>query len=165
MKQIEFILESEADTQRLGHTLAANLHGGVTVCLIGTLGAGKTRLVQAVAEAHGIARERVVSPTFTLCNEYPGTPGINHLDLYRVADEDELMELGVEEYFSSPNLTFVEWADRFPECLPPERYEIQLDVTGESTRHVQIRAFGAAYESVLARLQQQGLDSGGGKRS
>ena len=159
MKQLELALESEADTQRLGHALAGCLPAGATVCLIGTLGAGKTRLVQAVAVACGMARDRVVSPTFTLCNEYPGSPGIQHLDLYRLADEDELLELGIEEYFASPDLTFVEWADRFPDSLPPERCEVQLDVTGETSRHVQIRAFGPAYEAALARLQQQGWAS------
>ncbi len=155
MKQLELTLASEHDTERFGKALAANLPAGANVCLIGTLGAGKTRLVQAVAAACGIARERVVSPTFTLCNEYRGGPGIQHLDLYRVADEDEVLELGLEEYFASSSYTFVEWADRFPESLPPDRFDVQLGVTGESSRHVLIRAMGADYEAALEQLAQQ----------
>jgi tRNA threonylcarbamoyladenosine biosynthesis protein TsaE len=157
MHHIQLELASETETLRLGRVLAQHLPAGATVCLMGTLGAGKTRLVQAVAAAYGIERDRVVSPTFTLCNEYRGAPGISHWDLYRVADEDELMELGIEEYFASPDLTFVEWADRFPDSLPPERYEVELAVTGPSSRDVQIRAYGPVYEATLERLHQAWL--------
>ena len=155
MKQFELYLHSEADTRRFGHALAASLPPGATVGLIGTLGAGKTRLVQAVAEACGIERDRVVSPTFTICNEYRGTPSISHLDLYRVADEDELLELGIEEYFDAPELTLVEWADRFAAHLPPERFDVQMDISGESSRRVTVTAHGPAYEAALQRLRER----------
>jgi tRNA threonylcarbamoyladenosine biosynthesis protein TsaE len=155
MQELELDIHSEAQTNRLGQLLADCLPAGATICLIGTLGAGKTRLVQAVAEACGIARERVVSPTFTLCNEYPGTPRINHLDLYRVADQDELMELGLEEYFSTVDLTFIEWADRFVESMPPERCDVRLDVTGPTSRHVKLLAYGPSYEAALDCLQRR----------
>src|SRR5262245_39032142 len=97
----EFVFEAadEGATECLGAALAAALPAGVTVALCGTLGAGKTRLVQAIAAACGVPRDEVVSPTFVLCQQYHGSREINHLDAYRIADEDEFRELGVEELF------------------------------------------------------------------
>ena len=108
----------EGDTERLGRALAAVLAEGGVVGLIGPLGAGKTRLVQGIAAALGVDRRDVVSPTFVLVHEYRGGRPIYHLDTYRLRDSDEFLQLGVEEYFAPPNVVFVEWADRFPECLP-----------------------------------------------
>ena len=152
MKTITLDIASEGDMERLGRALAGLLPHGATVCLNGPLGAGKTRLVQAVAVARGVSRSSVVSPTFTLCNEYPGDPGIAHLDLYRIADEDELLELGIEEYFAAPTLTFVEWADRFPELMPPERWEVSIEFTSAASRRLTITAHGPENEAALERL-------------
>ena len=90
--------------------------------LIGTLGAGKTRLVQAVAAAVGVPRANVTSPTFVLVNEYTGGRlPIYHFDTYRLKDDDEFLNLGPDEYFDSNGLTFVEWADRVADLLPADR--------------------------------------------
>ena len=75
-----FVAHGEDDTQRLGAALAAVLPPGTTVALIGTLGAGKTRLVQALAEACGVPPATVVSPTFVLCQPYHGRRTLYHLD-------------------------------------------------------------------------------------
>jgi tRNA threonylcarbamoyladenosine biosynthesis protein TsaE len=76
MNEYRFLANSESDTRRLGAALARSLPAGTTVALIGTLGAGKTRLVQAVATACGVPPETVVSPTFVLCQEDHGSPSI-----------------------------------------------------------------------------------------
>jgi tRNA threonylcarbamoyladenosine biosynthesis protein TsaE len=132
-------LESERDTERLGAALADILQPGTVVGLVGTLGAGKTRLVQAVATALGVPAGAVTSPTFVLVNEYRGghTP-VYHFDTYRLKDEDEFLELGPEEYFESDGITFVEWADRVEHLLPEDWLEIVLEVTGETQRRVTI---------------------------
>lgn len=140
MNAFTFIATSEADTQRLGRALAEILPDGTTIALIGTLGAGKTRLVQAVAAACDIAADEVVSPTFTLCHEYHGRRTIYHFDAYRLKDDDEFLELGPDEYFDSPALTFVEWGDRVIDCLPRQRLEIRIEVTGETERTFEITA-------------------------
>jgi len=82
----EYVFEAtdEAVTDRFGAALAKALPRGAVVCLLGTLGAGKTRLVQAIAAARGVAREDVVSPTFVLLQQYEGDALINHLDLKNV---------------------------------------------------------------------------------
>jgi tRNA threonylcarbamoyladenosine biosynthesis protein TsaE len=152
----EFTFESagESATDRLGAALAAALPPGTTVALIGTLGAGKTRLVQAIAAGLGVAREDVVSPTFVLCQRYDGKTTIHHFDAYRLRDEDEFRELGALELMETAGLTLIEWADRVADCLPDERIEIQIEVTGLTTRRFTIRAIGDRSRGVPARLQQ-----------
>src|SRR5205807_476385 len=132
----DFVFEAadEQDTERFGIALAAALPPGTVVALCGTLAAGKTRLVQAVAAACGVPREEVVSPTFVLCQEYQGARTIYHLDAYRMRDEDEFCELGVEELFASDAITFIEWADRVPAALPDDYLQLDIEVTGPTAR-------------------------------
>lgn len=149
-----FQSDSEADTDRLGAALAKALPSGTVIALIGTLGAGKTRLVQAVAMASGISPDSVVSPTFVLIAEYQGQRTIYHFDTYRLRDEDEFIELGPEEYFDSDGLSFVEWADRVEICLPRARVEIQIEVTGETSRQFTLRAVGTFDEAVIEEVKK-----------
>jgi tRNA threonylcarbamoyladenosine biosynthesis protein TsaE len=143
MEEFVFVARDEGETDRLGAALAAALPAGTTVGLIGTLGAGKTRLVQAFAAACGVPREEATSPTFVLANEYRGRRAIYHLDVYRLRDEDEFIELGPEEYFESDGVTFVEWADRVADCLPAERVEIRCEAVGETERRFTVAATAA----------------------
>jgi tRNA threonylcarbamoyladenosine biosynthesis protein TsaE len=152
MDALVFLASSEADTEQLGDALAAALPPGTTIALIGTLGAGKTRLVQAVAAALGVPRDAATSPTFVLVNEYPGTTPIYHFDAYRLRDEDEFRELGPEEYFESAGLTFVEWADRVESSLPADRIEIQCEAIGETERRFTLRAMGAVLEHTILKI-------------
>jgi len=149
-----FIYEAadEAATAALGAALAELLPDGTTVALCGTLGAGKTRLVQAMAAAVGVDERAVVSPTFVLVQEYCGRRRIYHLDAFRLRDEDEFLGLGPDEYFESDALTLVEWADRVEHCLPPERIEIRIAVTGPQSRRFEITAVGERYAAVIDRL-------------
>ena len=148
-------LASPAATLQLGTALAACLPDGVTVGLIGTLGAGKTQLVRAIAVACGVPAQQVTSPTYTLCHEYVGRRCLDHLDLYRVRDEDELAELGLDEYFESPHLKLIEWSDRFPQALPADRLEIELEVLDPESRRCQICVIGTLDATFLSSLQQE----------
>src|SRR5689334_12354458 len=102
MKAFGYEARDEQATVKLGAALAKVLSAGSLVALIGPLGAGKTRLVQAIAEALEVPRSECVSPTFTLIHEYQGRLPIYHFDAYRVKDEDEFLELGPDEYFYGP---------------------------------------------------------------
>ena len=149
-----FTANNEDDTDRLGVALAGALPPGTVVALIGTLGAGKTRLVQAVAAAVGVPRADVTSPTFVLMNEYTGGRlPIYHFDTYRLKDDDEFLNLGPDEYFDSNGLTFVEWADRVAELLPTDRLEISITVIGETRREFRITATSPKLKSALAAAQ------------
>ncbi|HEX3599085.1 MAG TPA: tRNA (adenosine(37)-N6)-threonylcarbamoyltransferase complex ATPase subunit type 1 TsaE [Lacipirellulaceae bacterium] len=149
-----FTSHNEQDTDRLGAALAAVLPPGTVIALIGTLGAGKTRLVRAVAAAVGVSRAAVTSPTFVLINEYTsGRLPIYHFDTYRLKDDDEFLNLGPNEYFDSNSLSFVEWADRVENLLPTDRLEITIDITGETSRQISIRGTTPKTESDAAAIQ------------
>lgn len=153
MHHIRFLANGEEDTRRLGKALAEVLPAGTAVALVGTLGAGKTRLVQAVAEACGVPADTVVSPTFVLCQEYHGHRSVYHMDAYRLRDDDEFLQLGPEEYFESDGITLVEWADRVTDCLPPDRIEIRIEVSGETSRQFEITAIGQDLSTVPTQLE------------
>ena len=155
MKTLVFTAINLADTDRLGTALAAALPGGTVMVLSGTLGAGKTRLVQAIAAACGIDRETVVSPTFVLCQQYEGSRAICHFDVYRLKDQDEFWQLGPEEYFDGPGLSIIEWGEKVTACLPRERLEIQIEPLGEESREFKLAATGAALEAALAIIARQ----------
>lgn len=139
-----FEIADEAEMAALGAKLAKALMPPAVIALIGQLGAGKTRLVQAVAAELGVC-EDVTSPTFVLVNEYrSGRTPIYHLDAYRLNDEDEFIELGVEEYFAGlgaagAGLTFVEWGDRFADCLPPGTVTVRIEVLEGTRRRVEVQ--------------------------
>lgn len=149
-----FLAHNEADTDRLGAMLADVLEPGTVIALVGTLGAGKTRLVQAVAAALGNPRDEITSPTFVLVNEYlAGRMPVYHFDTYRLKDEDEFLELGPEEYFAGQGITFVEWADRFAALLPESYLKIEIASVGETEREFTISAVGKEYDRAIASLQ------------
>ncbi len=135
--------DDEQHTARLGRVLADTLPPGTVVALVGTLGSGKTALVRAVVEALGLPGSAVTSPTFVLVHEYPARTPVVHMDAYRLRDLEEFYELGAEEYFSSPALVLVEWADRVQQALPPDRLEVQIDVLAPEKRLFRITGHGA----------------------
>ena len=153
MKKFRFIAEDEQGTDRLGLLLAEALPLGTVVALVGTLGAGKTRLVQGVAQALGVPPDAVTSPTFVLVNEYiQGQTPIYHFDTYRLRDDDEFLELGPEEYFDSIGLTFIEWADKVLTCLPPDYLRIDIEVLDETRREFVVTASRPEFESLVKLL-------------
>ncbi|MCX7425944.1 MAG: tRNA (adenosine(37)-N6)-threonylcarbamoyltransferase complex ATPase subunit type 1 TsaE [Planctomycetia bacterium] len=153
MNRLIHDVADESGTAALGAALGRALPNGTTVALCGTLGAGKTRLVQAIAEACGVDRRNVVSPTFVLIQEYHGRRPVYHIDAYRVRDEDDFEQLGPDEYFEGDGLTLVEWADRVEVCLPPDRVEVHIDVTGPTSRRFEILALGAGYDDAIEQLR------------
>ncbi len=155
MTSFVFETADEADTAALGTALGEVLPEGTTVALCGTLGSGKTRLVQAMAAALGVPPGRVVSPTFVLLQEYPGRCPLYHFDAYRLAGEAEFLDLGPDEYFDGDGLTVVEWADRVAGCLPEERLEVHIEVTGETSRRFEVRAVGTRCEPLVAELRSR----------
>jgi len=147
-KGLTLTLRDVTDTMRLGSLLARLTPNGTTIGFTGTLGSGKTRLIQALAIANGVAEGSVTSPTYVLCHIYHGTRVIYHIDAYRLTDSDEFLELGVDEMFASAGLTLIEWADRVADVLPITRLEIDLEIVSENERRARI----TAHEEVLPIL-------------
>ncbi len=125
--------QTRAWAAQLGHALEP----GDVLALWGELGAGKTTFCQGLAQGLEIASwRRVVSPTFTLINEYTGRLPFYHFDFYRLEHPGELEELGFRDYFWGNGVCAVEWAERWPELLPERTQVITIEVVGDETRRL-----------------------------
>jgi tRNA threonylcarbamoyladenosine biosynthesis protein TsaE len=145
---LDFISHSEAQTRRLGVRLAAFLEPGDIIALIGDLGSGKTRWVQGVCQGLGITAP-VVSPTFTLVNEYEGRLPVYHIDLYRLEDVNEILGFGLEDYLYGNGVSLIEWADRANGLLPKAYLTIELHHLEANKRRVVLQAHGERYTDLL----------------
>jgi tRNA threonylcarbamoyladenosine biosynthesis protein TsaE len=134
---IEIELASEDETARLGRAIATLVEPGTVIGLVGPLGAGKTRLVRAIAEALGVAPEAISSPTFVLIQEYDGRLPVFHFDTYRLPSPAAFENLGAADYWDQ-GVSLVEWADRVAALLPEGRWTIALEPTGPTARKVRI---------------------------
>ena len=126
MPEIQLILDGLNDTRRLASKLVECIELPMVIALSGTLGAGKTQLVRFAAEALGIPPEEVTSPTYVLLQMYRGNKTIYHFDFYRLQSAAEVWDLGIDEMLEQPAILFVEWAEKFPQCLPSDRLNIHL---------------------------------------
>jgi tRNA threonylcarbamoyladenosine biosynthesis protein TsaE len=101
----------------------------------GEMGAGKTTLIKKIAENLGVSAG-MSSPTFSIVNEYKTGTGdvVYHFDFYRIESEVEAFDIGTDEYFDSGHFCFVEWPERIPSLIPPQRMEIKLS-TGPDPDH------------------------------
>lgn len=124
------------ETEALATKIAGEIKGGEALLLNGTLGAGKTTFTKGFAKALGVNRT-VVSPTFTIIKEYEGTSlTLYHIDMYRIEDEDEIYELGIEELYTPTSVTVIEWNKM--EELPEKVITINVEVVDETTRNWEI---------------------------
>lgn len=114
---MKILSRSEKDTFAIAKRVADRLKGGETILLNGDLGTGKTTFTKGLALALGVT-ETVTSPTFTYVKEYEGRLPLYHFDMYRVADADEVYELGLEEYFYKGGVVVVEW-NKFDDVRDP----------------------------------------------
>ncbi|MBA3312325.1 MAG: tRNA (adenosine(37)-N6)-threonylcarbamoyltransferase complex ATPase subunit type 1 TsaE [Planctomycetaceae bacterium] len=146
------LVKSVEDTDVLGGKLATAIEPGIVVALVGELGAGKTRLVRAMATALGADPHEVNSPTFILVQRYNARFPLFHFDAYRLRDADEFADLGPEEYFDSRAVCFVEWADRVADSLPVDHLRVEIAATSETARLIRFDATGPKSRAVLSRL-------------
>jgi len=154
---LEVLVESVAETVRLGQALAKAVKPGVVIGLIGPLGAGKTQLSRSIAEALGAEPSEINSPTFTLINEYSAVIPIYHIDAYRLESGEEFEALGVDEYFEAGGLCLVEWANLVIGQLPRDSWLIELHALEPTQRRVKIQFPGQQIELAETLLENLGL--------
>jgi len=134
-----FQTASEEETIALGEKLARELPRRAVVLLIGNLGAGKTTLAKGIVKGLGAAEpDEVSSPTFTLIHEYGAPVKVYHVDLYRLDRASEAARLGLDELFDRNAVVLIEWGERFPELMPPVRFEIQIQAREENRREITV---------------------------
>lgn len=142
------ITQTPEETQALGRRLSALLAAGDTVCLWGELGAGKTCLVQGICQGLRVAQD-VVSPSFTLVNEYEGTVPVAHLDFYRLKGEADLEQLGYDDLFDGRRIVLIEWPERAAAALPKERLDVRMRWLDEATREIKFTSDLKKYAKLI----------------
>lgn len=129
------------------------LQGGFFIALHGTLGGGKTCFTRGVVAALAPqSANMVASPTYAIMNCYPGTTPVYHFDFYRLAGDDDIAELGFEEYFYGEGVCVAEWAERLTELLPPDSLSIYFDYDGDDCRLITLVGSGQKSDLVVEQL-------------
>jgi tRNA threonylcarbamoyladenosine biosynthesis protein TsaE len=156
--EVPFLSRCHQSTEGIGillgscllETLSQGNRESLIVGLIGPLGAGKTVLTRALAQALGVNRTSVASPTFVLERNYLGKEPVRHFDLYRIEDPRQLVGMGFEEELEKRGVTVIEWAERSGTLLEMyERIEVHFEVLDEQARRIVLRDF---YQpSIIAR--------------
>jgi len=123
---VEYVTNSEEETEALGARLAEKLRPGAVVAFTGDLGAGKTAFTRGLARGLGIT-ERVTSPTFTIVNEYEGGRlPLFHFDMYRLGSADELFDIGWEDYLARGGVCAVEWSENVADALEGDAIPVKI---------------------------------------
>ncbi|MCD6150672.1 MAG: tRNA (adenosine(37)-N6)-threonylcarbamoyltransferase complex ATPase subunit type 1 TsaE [Deltaproteobacteria bacterium] len=138
-KEEYIISRSPDETMNFGEKLSRDLLSGSHIfALYGTLGAGKTLLTKGIARGLQVPDWYYVnSPTFTLINEYEGRLPLYHFDLYRLDNQDDLLEIGFEDYLQKPGVMVIEWPEKVGEMiLSLDFIRITLAITGEEQREI-----------------------------
>jgi tRNA threonylcarbamoyl adenosine modification protein YjeE len=131
-------LPSEDALREFAAEFARRLRPGDVVAFSGPVGAGKTTFVGAIVRAlHGT--DQSTSPSFTFRHRYDGDPPIEHIDLYRIDDPREIVELGLEEALDGHAIALIEWWRNAPDVIPSRRYEIEIEGAGDEPRTLSLR--------------------------
>jgi len=138
-------ITTEKQTIQLGKKIIKDLRGGDILCLYGNLGAGKTTLSKGIARGLGIKKE-ITSPTFTLMNVYPiqnskiTARNLCHIDTYRLKNENDLLEIGAEDYLGAPDtICIIEWPEKIEGILKNKKVKkIIIEHTEENKREIKI---------------------------
>jgi len=161
---MEKLSSSASQTRKIGKELAGNLSGGEIILLSGPLGAGKTILAKGIAQGLKIDKDDVNSPTFVLLKVHKGKFFLQHFDLYRLRDPQDIFALGYEEYFYPAEyigqqgycdaVTIIEWPERLKFLRPKEFLKVNLILKNKNKRLLKFSAKGATYRKILESMEK-----------
>ncbi|MEZ4827472.1 MAG: tRNA (adenosine(37)-N6)-threonylcarbamoyltransferase complex ATPase subunit type 1 TsaE [Bacteroidia bacterium] len=138
MQESIFYSQTESDNPQIAKTILSACNPLKIFAFYGQLGAGKTTLIKSFCQVLGVNMP-VTSPTFALVNEYSGlTSVIYHFDFYRIRNELEAYDIGLEEYLDSGAFVFIEWPEKIPTLLPDEAARVQIDVADQNLRVIRL---------------------------
>lgn len=135
--------KSAQETVELGKKIGSVLKPNDVIALTGQLGAGKTTLIQGIAQGAGV-KDYVTSPTFIIINEYQGRIPFYHVDLYRLELIKDVEMLGIEDYFARGGACVIEWAEKLEDLLPKTAEKIELKLISENVREICVSSALAA---------------------
>jgi tRNA threonylcarbamoyl adenosine modification protein YjeE len=138
---LDRIVQSEKDSKKFAGEITAFFKNKDIVLLYGDLGSGKTFLVREFVRLLGLKAE-VSSPSFTLINQYFGKIDINHIDLYRIANEYEIINLGLDDYWELDCINFVEWPQIIENIITWDHYRLIIET---DKRQISWRRFRLIY--------------------
>ena len=151
---MKIIVNNLKDTEKLGRIIAKCAEKGTVICLDGELGAGKTSLARFIAKESGV-KGYIVSPTFTIIKEYEGRLPFYHMDVYRIDSEDDMYDLGYDEYIYSEGVTVIEWSKLIEGILPEERINIEIKRINDTKREINIDGKGFIFEKLVSELNNE----------
>jgi tRNA threonylcarbamoyladenosine biosynthesis protein TsaE len=148
---ITAVTTSVAQTRDVAAALAALARPGDLILLVGDLGAGKTAFAQGFGAALGV-RDAITSPTFTLARQYTsGRIELNHLDVYRLEQLEEVLDLGLQELLDGTAVTLIEWGDAIVPALPADYLEVRLEFgADDDDRRITLRSVGSRWSGRAA---------------
>ena len=148
------VTHSPEETAHLAGTIGKIIREGTVICLDGELGVGKTLFVRALARTLGVESD-VTSPTFNLMNIYEAVCPIVHFDLYRIASEEELEDIGFFEYAeATEGIVLIEWAEKFPNAMPADHLSVRIEALNDEERQFTFVAKGKKSRALLEELKR-----------
>ncbi len=147
---MDFIVNNENMTMELGRKLGLLANAGDIICINGELGTGKTHFTKGFAKGLSIS-ENITSPTFNIVNEYNGRLKLNHFDVYRVNDPEEIYAIGFDDYVFSDAVSIIEWSSYIAELIPTENISVYIEKfpeKGVDFRKIVINYIGDRYNYV-----------------
>ncbi|MGB0887478.1 MAG: tRNA (adenosine(37)-N6)-threonylcarbamoyltransferase complex ATPase subunit type 1 TsaE [Vicingaceae bacterium] len=136
---MEYIAKREEDLKEIANNLISDFSENRVILFYGEMGVGKTTLIKVLCKELGI-NEPTNSPTFSIVNEYLAQNGktVYHFDFYRIEKEEEVFDMGYEDYFFSDNFCFIEWPEKIPNLLPPNAVKIRIEQDDDENRLITV---------------------------
>ncbi|MDD2582830.1 MAG: tRNA (adenosine(37)-N6)-threonylcarbamoyltransferase complex ATPase subunit type 1 TsaE [Desulfuromonadaceae bacterium] len=155
MATLQITTCSPSETEQLGAGIGSLLQPGSFLALQGGLGGGKTCLTRGVVSSLAPQSSALVaSPTYAIMNCYPGSTPVYHFDFYRLTGDDDVAELGFEEFFYDDGVCVVEWSERLDELLPEDVLTLLFEYGGDDRRLITITGSGPKSEHVVKQLEE-----------
>ena len=153
MNCLKLITHSPEQTQQLGTSIGKLALPGDVLLLVGELGTGKTCLTQGIAWGLDI-EEYTLSPSFVIMREHYGRLPLYHIDLYRLDNIEEIIDLGLDDYLYGKGVCVVEWAERGLGVMPEEHLLIEISYLSGDERRFQLTPNGQRYQELLEQLRK-----------
>ncbi len=155
--QIAFESDDAATTKRIGIEIGRRANPGDVLALSGELGSGKTCFAGGLAAGLGVSEDfAITSPTFTLINEYPARVRLYHMDVYRLAGDTDLADLGYDDILSAGGVVVIEWADRIGRAIPESAMHIHFEYLDETRRKITIRGQKQKLQDLAQAIKTEG---------